>query len=93
MILVATVVTRIAMWLYATKRTHILLAPVDPRSRWAGVILVAFPGVAYLIAYLVAEPAPTLAIWIYALVPVLYFVTIWNLRASSAGGSVSEEFT
>jgi TMEM175 potassium channel family protein len=92
-ILVATVVTRLAMWLYATKRTHILVAPVDARSRWAGVILVAFPGVAYLVGYLVAEPAPTLTIAIYALVPVLYFVAIWIVHASAPEGSVSEEFT
>lgn len=93
LILVATVVTRLATWLYATARTHILVAPVDPRSRWAGVILVAFPGVAYLIGMGVAEAAPTLAIVIYALVPVLYFVTIWILRASAPEGAVTEEFT
>jgi uncharacterized membrane protein len=93
LILVATVVTRLAVWLYATTRTHILVVPVDARSRWAGVILVALPGVAYLIGFLVAEPAPTLAIWIYALVPVLYFVTLWILHASSREGAVIEEFT
>jgi uncharacterized membrane protein len=92
-ILVATVVTRLAVWLYATSRTHMLIAPVDARSRWAGVVLVALPGAAYLIAFLVAEPAPTLAIWIYALVPVLYFLTLWILHASAREGAVSEEFT
>jgi uncharacterized membrane protein len=93
LILVATVVTRLAVWLYATNRTHILIAPVDARSRWAGVILVAIPGVAYLVAFLVAEPAPTLAIWIYALVPILYFVAVWILHSTAPEGSVSEEFT
>ena len=93
LILVATVVTRLAVWLYATRRTRILIAPVDARSRRAGVILVALPGVGYLLGMLVAEAAPTLAIVIYAFVPVLYFVTIWILRASAPKGSVSEEFT
>src|SRR5262245_27349014 len=93
LILVATVVTRLAVWVYATNRTHILIAPVDARSRRAGVILVAFPGVAYLIGFLLAEPAPTLAIVIYAFVPVLYFLAISIFRTSAPQGSVSEEFT
>ena len=93
MILVGTVVTRLAVWLYATKRSHILLTPVDPRSRRAGVILVTFPGVGYLLAMLVAEPAPTLSIAIYALVPVLYFVGISILRIRAPEGSVRDEFT
>ena len=93
LILVATVVTRLATWLYATRRTHILVTPVDPRARRAGLFLVAFPGVAYLVGFFVADPAPTLAIWIYALVPVLYFVTIWIIRSSAPADSVSEEFT
>lgn len=92
-ILVATVVTRLAIWLYATRRTHILVAPVDQRSRRAGVVLVTLPGVGYLIAWFVAESAPTLAIVIYALVPVLYFVTISILRTTAPEDSVSDEFT
>ena len=93
MILVATVVTRLATWLYATTRTHILITPVDPRSRRAGVLLVAFPGLGYLLAMLVAEPAPTVAIVIYALVPVLYFASISILRVRAPEDSVEEEFT
>ena len=92
MILVATVVTRLAMWLYATKRTHILLAPVDPRSRRGrgvprGVSRLGVSG------RLPGCGAPAVAIAIYALVPVLYFVTIWILRSSAPKGSVSDEFT
>ena len=93
LILVGTVVTRLATWLYATRRSHILVTPVDRRSRLGGVVLVAIPGVAYLLGFVVAEPAPTLAIWIYALVPVLYFATIWILRSSAPPDSVTEEFT
>lgn len=88
-----TVATRLAIWLYATRRTHILVSPVDARSQRAGVFLVAMPGVGYLIAMLVAEAAPTLAIAIYALAPVLYFVTISILRTTAPEGSVSDEFT
>ena len=58
LILVATVVTRLAVWLYATRRTHILIAPVDARSRRGGVFLVALPGLGYLLGMLVAESAP-----------------------------------
>ena len=57
------------------------------------MVLVALPGVGYLIAWFVAESAPTLAIVIYALVPVLYFVTISILRTTAPEDSVSDEFT
>jgi uncharacterized membrane protein len=93
MILVATVVTRLATWLYATRRTHILVTPVDARARRGGIFLVALPGVAYLVGFAVADATPTLAIWIFALVPVLYFVMIWILRSSAPKSSVTEEFT
>jgi uncharacterized membrane protein len=93
MILLVTVVTRLATWLYATSRTHILVTPVDARARRGGIFLVALPGVAYLVGFAVADATPTLAIWIYALVPVLYFLTIWILRSSAPKGSVTEEFT
>ena len=93
LILVAIVVTRLATWLYATSRTHILVTPVDARARRGGIVLVALPGVGYLVGFVVAEATPTLAIWIYALVPVLYFVMIWVLRSSAPTSSVTEEFT
>jgi uncharacterized membrane protein len=93
LILVAIVVTRLATWLYATRRSHILATPVDARARRGGIFLVALPGVAYLIGFAVADGTPTLALWIYALVPVLYFVTIWVLRSSAPKSSVTEEFT
>ena len=93
LILVGTVVTRLATWLYATGRSHILVTPVDRRARRGGVFLVALPGVAYLIGFFVAEPAPTITLWIYALVPVLYFLMIWILRSSAPKDSLTEEFT
>lgn len=93
LILIAIVVTRLATWLYATRRSHILATPVDARARRGGIFLVALPGVAYLVGLAVGDATPTLAIWIYALVPVLYFVMIWVLRSSAPKSSVTEEFT
>lgn len=93
LILIAIVVTRLATWLYATRRSHILATPVDARARRGGIFLVALPGVAYLVGLAVADATPTLAIWIYALVPVVYFVMIWVLRSSAPKSSVTEEFT
>ena len=46
-----------------------------------------------LVGLAVADAAPTLAIWIYALIPVVYFVMIWVLRSSAPKSSVTEEFT
>jgi uncharacterized membrane protein len=93
LILLGTVVTRLATWLYATGRSHILVTPVDRQARRGGVFLVALPGAVYLVGFFVADRSPTLAIWIYALVPVLYFVMIWILRSSAPKSSVTEEFT
>jgi len=93
LILIAIIVTRLATWLYATRRSHILATPVDARARRGGIFLVALPGVAYLVGLAVADAAPTLAIWIYALIPVVYFVMIWVLRSSAPKSSVTEGFT
>jgi TMEM175 potassium channel family protein len=92
-LLVAIVATRLGVWLYASRRSHLLHVPVDPRSRRAEIALVAVPGVAYAIAIYIARVAPTASLVIYAAVPVLYFVAITLVRASAPPGSAEQEFT
>ena len=93
LLLLAIAVSRLWVWWYASGRTHLLFAPIDRRSRRAGVTLVAVPGVAYAIAIGVADAAPTASLIIYAAVPVLYFVAITLDRSSAPPGSAEQEFT
>lgn len=93
LLLLAIAVSRLWVWWYASGRTHLLFAPIDRRSRRAGVALVAVPGVAYAIAIGVADAAPTASLIIYAAVPVLYFVAITLERSSAPPGSAEQEFT
>jgi TMEM175 potassium channel family protein len=92
-LLVAIVASRLAVWMYASGRLHILFVPVDPRSRRAEIALVAVPGIAYAIAIAVANAAPTASLLIYAAVPVLYFVAITLVRTTAPPGSAEQEFT
>jgi uncharacterized membrane protein len=85
--------TRLWVWWYASGRTHLLFAPIDRRSRRAGVALVAIPGAAYAAAIVIASTAPTASLIIYAAVPILYFVTITLARSSAPPGSTEQEFT
>ena len=93
LLLLAIAASRLWVWWYASGRPHLLFAPVDRRSRRAGVALVAVPGVAYAIALGVADAAPTASLIVYAAVPVLYFVAITLGRSSAPPGSVEQEFT
>src|SRR4051812_732380 len=47
MLLVAISLTRLGIWAYATARPKLLYAPLDSRSRRAGLALVAVPGVLF----------------------------------------------
>jgi uncharacterized membrane protein len=92
-LLVTIVLARLAIWWYATGRSHILFTPMDSRSRLTGVAVVALPGVAYGVAILMAPAAPTASLVVYGLVPVLYFVSITLARTSGLPGSAERDFT
>lgn len=92
-ILVAIAVTRLAIWVYATRRPYLLFAPIDTRSRWMGVIVVIVPGIAYLIAIALAESAPSWSLAIYALAPIAYFVSITVARSTSDSEAADQDFT
>jgi hypothetical protein len=46
-----------AIWLYATNRPQLLWQRLDGRQRRAGLALGVFPGLVYLLAFLVAKNA------------------------------------
>jgi TMEM175 potassium channel family protein len=92
-LLVAVAATRLGIWWYATGHPHLLFEPIDAESRRAGVWLVVAPAAAYLVAILVAGPAPVVSRVIYAVVPAAYFVLVWRLRHSAPPGAAERDFT
>ena len=84
--LVAIALTRVWMFWYGTGRPHLLYESIDRRTRVAGVVFVAIPALVYLLAILLADAAPTVSLWIYALVPVLYVVGAWRARKAAPPG-------
>jgi uncharacterized membrane protein len=92
-VMVAIAATRVGIWAYATGRAHLLITPIDVRSRWAAFAVAAAPGIAYGFAILVAETNPTASLVIYAAVPVLYFIAISVVRSSAPADSAERDFT
>jgi uncharacterized membrane protein len=80
LLLVTIAVMRVIIWLYATSRPHLLWAPLDARQRRAGLALNLYPGLVYLLAFLIASVAPGVSLSIYAALPLLYFLSITVLR-------------
>jgi uncharacterized membrane protein len=91
--LLAIAVTRLLIWLYATKRPHLLYEPIDRRSRRLGVLVVAVPGALYLLAIVIADRAPLVSIWIFAGAPILYFATLILSRAQAPPSAAERDFT
>ncbi len=93
LVLVAIAVMRVVIWLYATNRPHLLWRRPDTRQRRAGLALGVFPGLVYLLAFLVARSAPDLSLSIYAGLPLLYFLSITVLRRGRQRNQEFADFT
>jgi TMEM175 potassium channel family protein len=93
LVLVAIALMRAVMWLYATNRPHLLWQRLDDRQRRAGLALTVFPGLVYLLAFLVAPATPTVSLVIYAVVPVLYFLSTTVLRSGRKRNQEYADFT
>lgn len=85
-------VTRLIVWLYATNRPHLLYEPIGRRTKTVGVLIVAGQAVLYVLAILIAGSAPAASMWIYAAVPVLYFIAIIVDRSTAPPGAEDDEF-
>jgi uncharacterized membrane protein len=93
LVLLLIALTRLAVWLYATNRPHLLFETISRRSRTVGALIAAVPAVLYIIAILISESSPTSSLAIYAAVPVLYFIALFLDRSTAAPGSGEDEFT
>ena len=54
LILMATSLTRTAIWVYATRRPSVVHDPIDRASYWSGLALSVFPLVIYAAAFAIA---------------------------------------
>lgn len=86
-------VTRLIVWLYATNRPHLLYEPIGRRTQTVGVLIVAVPAALYVLAILIADNAPEASMFIYAAVPVLYFIATLVDRSTAPPGAEEDEFT
>jgi uncharacterized membrane protein len=89
--LLAIALTRVWMFWYGTGHPHLLYDSIDRRARVLGVVFVAVPAAVYLVAILIADSSPTISLWIYALVPVVYVIGAFlGRRTLPPGWSESE---
>jgi uncharacterized membrane protein len=93
LVLVAIAIMRVLIWVYATRRSDLLWVPMTDHARNAGLALNALPGLAYLIALLVAFVAPGVSLLIYGGIPLLYFLGITILRRDRKGNVEYADFT
>jgi len=93
LILMATSVTRTAIWAYATQRPSLVHEPLDRASIRSGLALSVFPLLVYIAAFAIAAVSPQASLTVYASAPVLYFITITLLRWLAPRGSAEREFT
>jgi uncharacterized membrane protein len=85
-LLLAISATRIWIFWYGTGHPHLLYEPTDPRSRRLGALIVVIPAVAYGAAVVLADASPRTSLWIYAIVPLLYFLGLLRTRWSAPPG-------
>jgi uncharacterized membrane protein len=93
LVLVAIAGMRLVVWWYVTSRPQLLWQRLDDRKRRAGLALALFPGLAYLLAILLARLAPGVSLGIYAGLPVLYFLSITVLRSNRKRNQEYADFT
>jgi uncharacterized membrane protein len=93
LLLVVIAAMRVVIWLYATNRPHLLWQRLDANQRRAGLVLNLYPGLTYLLAFLVARTAPGISLLIYATMPVLYFLGITVLRSGRRRNQEYADFT
>ena len=82
MILIAIALMRLAIWWYATERQHVLVAPLDARSRRLGFIIGAAPAGLYLIAIVIAHTAPRVSLTIYVAALAVFVISVTLSRSA-----------
>src|SRR5262245_40027444 len=92
-LVIVMALTRLAIWLYATNRPHLLHEPIDARSRQIGVVIVLVPLAMYIAAIVFAGINTRVSVAIFAAVPVLYVVSALVIKETAPPGTAESEFT
>ena len=92
-IVFATEVMQVAIWLYVTSHPHLLWRRLGHRQRWAGLALTVIPALIFLLAVLISATAPGVSLAIYGLMPVGYFIGVTVLRGTQRRNKEYEDFT
>ena len=92
-VLSATALLRWILYRYVTLRPALLWAPLTPKARRLGGVLALAPLAIYLVAMLVATPAPTLSLLMYLAVPALYLLLVLVLRHHPTTKGEAEDFS
>jgi len=93
LMLVLIAATRVVIWVYATGNSHLLYEAPDRKFRRAGVAVAIGPAIAYLVAIVIADVAPTGSMLIYGAVPIAYFVAVTAARSVAPPGSAERDLT
>jgi len=88
LLLLAIDLTRLMIWVYATGRPTLLVAPIEQRARRVGIVMAIVGAIAYALAIAIAAALPTASLLMYAVIPALYFVGVavnWDSERANRG--------
>ncbi len=91
-VLIATSLMRWVLYAYLMRRPALLWASPTPLARRVGALLAVAPIAVYLVAMVLAEPAPTLSLLLYLAVPSLYLLLVFALRHSPSTRNEADDF-
>lgn len=79
-VLITVNLARMGLFWYVVRRPALLWEPATSRGRRFGLALSAAPIGLYLVAMILADPAPSLSLAVFFAVPAAYFVLVTVLR-------------
>jgi len=92
-VLITASLARVWLFRYVSKRPALLWEPSTERTRRVGIAISAAPIALYLVAMLLAGPAPSVSLIVYFAVPAAYFVLITVLRDRPATAGDADDFS
>ena len=92
-VLILASLARVVLYAYVSRRPALLWEPIGLRSRRFGLLVSAAPIAMYVLAMLLADPAPAISLAFYLLVPAAYFVLITVLRDRPATAADADGFS
>ena len=91
-VLIVVNLMRMALYSYAMRHPQLLWAAPTDRARRQGFLIASAPIVVYILAMLLADPAPTASLILFLALPLLYFLLITVLRQGSGTSAEADDF-